>query len=464
MKGQRTFSLILLVVLMVALTACGGPSKEDQIAVVVALTQTAAAASPAQASATPGIQMGHIVGTVHGVAPPTPGLTIYAVEVSTQKWVSVDTPETQGAAPFTLDVKPGTYVVFSRGLGYPSQDGWSLGLVKVEGGQTVSGIEVRPPSQSDCGSMFGTPASPDGRYPATAGPSDTCKAKVMATQQAEAGQQSPVDQNVAAASAAPQRIEFAMGATSTVVHNHLPVGGLQSYVLGASAGQEMGIELNPSQSGYLSIWGADGTILLKEDERGASWRGIVPTSQDYYIDFNSISSGDYTLDVYISPLSQKNPAQKVFPRMQPFAPTYMQAITNTGMPSMLPPAFPVGNGLPAVVPYPIFSDTNSYAFSLDYGPDCQGAGACHFGAFTAAANSTGAIIGLNGFPFNPGAAQKISLNQGITGYFINSACGANCSDATVWWMYNGYQYSLGSKGSRDQVIALANAAIDNSKP
>jgi hypothetical protein len=116
------------------------------------------------------------------------------------------------------------------------------------------------------------------------------------------------------------------------------------------------------------------------------------------------------------------------------------------------------------VPYFIYSDSNSYAYSIDYGADCQGGGACHYGAFTAAANSTGAIISMNGFPFNPGTAQKISLDRGITGYFMDSTCGASCSDATVWWMYNGYQYSLGMKASRDQVISLANAAINNSIP
>jgi hypothetical protein len=205
---------------------------------------------------------------------------------------------------------------------------------------------------------------------------------------------------------------------------------------------------------------------MAEDERGAGWRGIVPTTQDYYIDVISISNDefDYTLDVYVSPLSQTNPATTVFPRMHPFNAAYMQGIFDSGLPAMLPPSFPAGSGLPEVVPYPIFTDSNSYAYSLDYGAECQGAGACHYGAFTAAANSTSAIIGLNGFPFNAGAAQKVSLEHGITGYFIDSTCGANCSDATIWWMYNGYQYSLGLKGSRDQVIALANAAINNSVP
>jgi hypothetical protein len=456
-KINKLLIFVLLTALVISLIACGGASKEDQIAVVVALTQTAAASTPSQPAAAPAAELGHIVGAAHGVAPPTPSMTIYAIEVSTNEWVSVQTAESQGEAAFTLDVKPGTYVVFSSlGLGYPSMDGWSLGLVNVANGETVSGITVAPPSQSDCGVMFGVPASPDGLYPAVPGPTEECMAAVMS-----GGQQAP-----AAPSTQPQRIQFAAGATDARLQNRLSPGGLHPYVFGASAGQEMGINLIPSDMGILSIWGADGTILAKEEERVSGWRGIVPTTQDYYIDVISASNSDfdYTLDVYVSALTQGNPATNVFPKAHPFNAAYMQGIFDSGLPAMLPPSFPVGDGLPAVAPYLIFSDSNSYAYDLGYGPDCQGGGACHYGSFTTAANSTGSFIGLNGFPYEAGKAQKVSLDKGITGYFVDSSCGANCSDAMIWWMYNGYQYSLGLQAQRDQVIAMANVAINNSIP
>jgi hypothetical protein len=455
---RKTLFSFLLIALMVSLAACGGASKEDQIAVVVALTQTAAASSAAQPAtpAVPAAELGHIVGTAHGMAPPTPAMTIYAIEVSTNEWASVQTAESQGEVSFTFDVKPGVYVVFSSlGLGYPSEDGWSLGLVNVASGQTVSGITVAPPSQSDCGAMFGVPASPDGLYPAIPGPTEECMITVMA------GGQVPIS-----ASSKPQQIQFAPGATSASLQGHMTPGSLAPYSLGAMAGQEMGINLTPGEMGILSIWGLDGTVLMAESERGSGWRGIVPTTQEYYIDVISVSNNefDYTLDVYVSALTQGNPATNVFPKVHPFNAAYMQGIFDSGLPAMLPPSFPSGGGLPEVVPYFIFTDSNSYAYSLDYGADCQGGGACHYGSFTAAANSTGAIISINGFPFNAGTAQKVPLDRGITGYFMDSTCGASCSDAAVWWMYNGYQYSLGMKASRDQIIATANAAINNSIP
>jgi hypothetical protein len=44
-------------------------------------------------------------------------------------------------------------------------------------------------------------------------------------------------------------------------------------------------------------------------------------------------------------------------------------------------------------------------------------------------------------------------------------CGANCDDARLWWIYDGYEYMLGLKAGRyEDVVALANAAIVNSVP
>ena len=112
---------------------------------------------------------------------------------------------------------------------------------------------------------------------------------------------------------------------------------------------------------------------MSEDERGSGMRLIVPTTQDYFIDVISISNSDfdYTLEVYVSALTQTNPATNVFPKVHPFNAAYMQGIFDSGLPAMLPPSFPSGGGLPEVVPYFIFSDSNSYAYSLDYGADCR---------------------------------------------------------------------------------------------
>jgi hypothetical protein len=88
---------------------------------------------------------------------------------------------------FTLQVPPGIYQIFAAvadghnvHLGY-TQDGLTLAKVIVAAGQTVANIEVGPPSQNECGSMMGYPASPDGRFAATAGPSQDCLATQAAS-------------------------------------------------------------------------------------------------------------------------------------------------------------------------------------------------------------------------------------------------------------------------------------------
>ncbi|MEE9513723.1 MAG: hypothetical protein V3V46_06565, partial [Anaerolineales bacterium] len=72
-------------------------------------------------------------------------------------------------------------------------------------------------------------------------------------------------------------------------------------------------------------------------------------------------------------------------------------------------------------------------------------------------------IGSSSFPFALEDAQVVNLAHGITGYFVSAVCGANCDDARLWWIYEGYEYMLGLKAGRyEDVVTLANAAILNS--
>jgi len=197
--------MIGLALTILLLSGCGGKPTEP-----AAIPEPTAVPTPVPLTATPVIEPtpetaagedaqpeateaapGFITGQVHGQSPPTPPMVVYAVDETTGAWTFTETERSDGAAPFTLEVPPGSYQVFafSEGapyLGYASGDGWSLGLVTVAAGQTVSDIMVRPPSQSECGSMFGLPASPDGRFAAVPGPSAECRAAVVATATAEA--------------------------------------------------------------------------------------------------------------------------------------------------------------------------------------------------------------------------------------------------------------------------------------
>lgn len=125
-------------------------------------------------------QPGTITGTVHLHAVPTPAMIVYAVDPVTGIWVSVETLESDTVGTFSLQVPPGEYLLFaSMGIGYASADGWDLGIVAVAAGQTVTDIELAPPSFSECGPMFGIPATPDGLYPEIPGPTLECKAALL---------------------------------------------------------------------------------------------------------------------------------------------------------------------------------------------------------------------------------------------------------------------------------------------
>jgi hypothetical protein len=267
------------------------------------------------------------------------------------------------------------------------------------------------------------------------------------------------------------RIMFDPGEILASVHGEVLAGGFDHYVLSAMADQEMTVNLLDSGGNVISIdtavlviWGADGTVLISSHADALSWSGTLPLTQDYYIDVKSISVQpvDYTLEVIIPPASSAS-AGRVFPQVEPFPFGEMQSIVLAGVPPMLPPDFPVEEGLPEVVAFMLTMDDGEYEVSLDYGADCYGVGACHYGSMAGMKLDSEVPIGSSSFPFALEDAQVVNLAHGITGYFVPAVCGANCDDARLWWIYEGYEYMLGLKAGRyEDVVTLANAAILNS--
>jgi putative hemolysin len=654
--------IIALALTMWLLSGCGGaPTEPTAVPTPVPLPATQ---TPAEGGAGPeGTEAasGFITGRVHGQAPPTPPMVVYAVDNATGAWTFTETQQTDGEAPFTLKVPPGTYQVFAFSevgpfAGYASEDGWSLGTVTVASGQTVSDIMVRPPSQSECGSTFGLPASPDGRFAAVPGPSAECRAAVVATvapvsslanpasvfceehggqveiRDADGGQvgfcvfpdgreceewaffhgecvvrsiyqlpspdmrsdlvdalaqalgmavttaqvpfqdyisgeigvgwqatatgtgldfesymvvaealrgalesygwqediqyagggptgiltgyrqantlclllagwepsedaDCPSDRPISACELAPEqklytitltcaqditavaasqsepeatRIQFAPGAISAQVQGGLAPNGVDRYVLSAMAGQEMTLNLSVTSAGdpvvvsaILVIWGADGTVLISDHAGATSWVGLLPATQDYYIDVRSVDQApiDYTLEVIIPPATSG--LGKVPPTFQ----AVLGQLESTGVPPMLPPDFPGGEGLPSIHPHVFTVEPGEYEISLGFGADCRGAGACHYGSLAGKKVDSNEPVSTRTFEFDAARAQKVTLANGIEGYFIEALCGANCDDSKVFWISDGFQYMVGMKaGSQPDVVNLANAAIENSIP
>jgi hypothetical protein len=74
-------------------------------------------------------------------------------------------------------------------------------------------------------------------------------------------------------------------------------------------------------------------------------------------------------------------------------------------------------------------------------------------------------VSTRSFEFDTARAVKVTLTNGMQGYFVEGLCGANCDDSKVFWISDGFEYMVGMKaGGLSDVVDLANAAIENSVP
>jgi hypothetical protein len=88
----------------------------------------------------------------------------------------------------------------------------------------------------------------------------------------------------------PQRISFQPGAISGAVTGKLSAYHSQYYVLRAMKNQTMQVEVLPGNNVKLIIYGADGTVLKSGMGEGASFTGVLPSSQDYIL---VVNAGNY---------------------------------------------------------------------------------------------------------------------------------------------------------------------------
>ena len=175
-------------------------------------------------------------------------------------------------------------------------------MVSITANQTISDIVVRPPSQSECGSTFGVPAAPDGHFAAIPGPSTDCVATILTP---TAGS-TPLLANPDAL-----RIQFQPNATDWYTPGELAPNAMIRFVLGAQQGQQMIVNLTtePDSSvipyASLYITAADGTVYTPNPT--TSWTGVLPASQDYYIEVRSMSQQSITYTLVVTIPVTSNP-------------------------------------------------------------------------------------------------------------------------------------------------------------
>ncbi len=101
------------------------------------------------------------------------------------------------------------------------------------------------------------------------------------------------------------RLDFT-GRTMMAGPGDIQPGQSLQHVLTAAAGQKIIIKMTvESGSGAaLSIWGADGNVLVPETVGITAWEGILPTAQDYYLNFRNTGQQPilYQSEIRLPPL------------------------------------------------------------------------------------------------------------------------------------------------------------------
>jgi len=97
------------------------------------------------------------------------------------------------------------------------------------------------------------------------------------------------------------RISFAAGATYSITQGTINAGQTLHYVVRASGDQPLIVMLStPDNSAKLSVFGADGTVILPQSGQATSWQGHLPSTQDYYFRLTGGGSAqDFMLNVNI---------------------------------------------------------------------------------------------------------------------------------------------------------------------
>lgn len=98
-----------------------------------------------------------------------------------------------------------------------------------------------------------------------------------------------------------QRLSFAAGATRLTTDVSLSPQETASYVLRVSAGQLMDVSFGPNTSVQLAVYGADGDVLKSGMSESSTFRGDVPSTQDYYVDVTAGSQAVSTTMTVIIP-------------------------------------------------------------------------------------------------------------------------------------------------------------------
>ncbi len=103
---------------------------------------------------------------------------------------------------------------------------------------------------------------------------------------------------------APKRISFPPGGTSVTVQGTTTANATDRWVLMAQAGQTMTVNVSSAQGQMLLfVSGIDGNVLKSSGAGGATWTGVLPSTQDYILGISTATGtpAAYIVQVTIPP-------------------------------------------------------------------------------------------------------------------------------------------------------------------
>ena len=315
-KAWRQISVISLVVLLLA--GCGSPSSSPEPTsppppIPTQLPQPTPTLAPTAVTvaivAEPTEEPATTLPVCAGLADELTqvmGVPATAVDAPFQDWHSGETFDGCQASATATGQRFEDVIVFSDTMtGMMARLGWTQDEGYMGGGPGATLVGFRQNDQLCLMTAAGVPASDD--LCADDEPIFVCWEQLTPEQKhydatIYCTEEGPA---VIAPSSEPVRIEFAPGTTSSQVRGYLPPGSLDQYVLSARANQDMSVNLigPASVEAILVIWGADGTVLISDHASASAWQGMLPLTQDYYIDVRSVAADtlDYTLEIVILP-------------------------------------------------------------------------------------------------------------------------------------------------------------------
>lgn len=132
-----------------------------------------------------------------------------------------------------------------------------------------------------------------------------------------------------------KRIVFQTGATAATVQGQVGAFGTDRWVLRALAGQTMSAQLSFAfGQAILIVYGADGTVLQSDHATSSIFSGVLPTTQDYFIDVrgNPNTATSYTLTVTVPPLAAQQPtATRIIFQRGTFSTTVQGQVAPSGI-------------------------------------------------------------------------------------------------------------------------------------